>query len=505
MVGTQNNDNKRIAKNTIYLYFRMIVTLLITLYTSRTILAILGENDFGIYNIVGGVVILFSFLTNAMTSSTLRFFNYHLGLQAKGRIETVFNVALIAHFTILIFVFVLAETIGLWFFETQINIPIDRIVSARWVYQMAIIASLINIVMIPYRAALIATEKISFFATLSIVEVVLKLLIVIILPFFFCDSLILYSILLTLVTFFVFIVYWYISKREIYFSKFNFEYDFQLYKEMMLFSGYHLFGGLAMVGSKQGLNILLNIFYNVAINAAVGVANQVRSAVYGFVASFQTAFNPQIVKLYASNDYDKLYSLIYRTSKFSYYLLLILSLPVITYTEELLTLWLVDVPAYTIDFTQLVIISSFFEALTAPLGISIGATGKVKNYQLFVSLIMLCDIPVAYIALKYFNNPILVFVVDILICFIAYLFRLLYVRKYVGYSLKIYIKSVLIPCLSVTLLLMPFTFVFSMYGNQLTHIIFFSILICIVTLLVLYIVGLDKKEKAFALKIVKIY
>lgn len=491
------SDNSVIAKNTVFLYLRMIVILLITLYISRAILAILGHEDFGVYSVIGGVVILFSFLTNAMTSATQRYLNFHLGLPNNGRISTVFNIAFLAHLSILIIVFILSETIGLWFVETQINLPEARINAARWVYQMTVLASLINIIVIPYRASLIATERMDIFAILSVIEVLLKLVSVVLLPLFSLDNLILYSVLLAFASTVNFGLHWHVSRSKIPFSKYQFEWDKQLYKEMMFFSGYHLLGGLAVVGSKQGLNILINIFYNVTVNAAVGIANQVRSAVFSFVSSFQTAFNPQIVKLYASKEFENLYSLFYKSTKFSYYLILILSLPILVYCNEFLSIWLTNVPKYSVVFTQLVIVSSYIEALSAPLGIAIGATGKVKYYQIFVSVILLLDLPIAYIALTYFSDPSYVFVFDIIVCFLAYLFRLLYVKHHVGYSIANYSKKVFLPCLMVTILSVPLAYFIGKIGNNYFFVFFNSITMVCLTAGVISLVGLDNSEREF--------
>ena len=355
----ETTSNARIAKNTILLYIRMLVILVISLYTSRAILAILGADDFGIYNVVGGVVVLFSFLTNAMTNSTQRFLNYNLGLNDEKKIANVFNTSMLAHFTILGVVLILAETIGLWFVMTQLNIPAERYTASIWVYQASVVATLLNIIVIPYRASIIATERMGVFAYISILDVVLKLIIVLVLPYFSVDSLILYSILLSGISFLILILYRAVCIRKMSFTHFHFVWDKKQYMEQMSFSGWYLFGGVATVGAKQGTNILINLFFNVTVNAAVGIANQVRNAVYGFVTSFQTAFNPQIVKLYASGEHDNLLSLIYRSSKFSYYLLLILSLPIVIFCEDILSLWLVEVPDYAVVFTQLVVITSF--------------------------------------------------------------------------------------------------------------------------------------------------
>lgn len=495
----ESNSNAIIARNTIMLYIRMLVSLVISLYTSRVILQILGENDFGIYNVIGGVIVLFSFLTNAMTSSTQRFLNYSLGQNDPKKISIVFNTSIFAHLSILGIVLILGETVGLWFISTQLNIPLERYSAAMWVYQASIIATLINIMVIPYRASIIATERMGIFAYISILDVVLKLIIVLILPYFKMDSLILYSILIAVISLINLILYIYYCRKKIPFTSFNFIWDKSQYKEQISFSGWYLFGGVAMVGSKQGTNIIINIFYNVAVNAAVGIANQVRNAVFGFVSSFQTAFNPQIVKLYAVGDQDRLLNLIYRSSKFSYYLLFILSLPIVVFCEEILSLWLVNVPDYTIIFTQLVIITAFIEALSAPLWTAIGATGKIQKYQFWVSLIILFDIPLVYIIFKLGFSPVFAFVINLAISILAYLYRLFYIKRYVNYTISSYCKQVVLPCIYVSLLSIPIPILLRIVSSSSLFVLISVGLTVVITCLIIYSVGLNKTERAFIL------
>ena len=487
----------RIAKNTILLYARMLIILVITLYTSRVILDALGEDDFGIYNVIGGVVVLFSFLTSALTNATQRYLNYHLGLGEKGNVHKIFNIATLAHFTILLIIFVFAETIGLWFVETQLNLPNERFVAARWVYQMTVIATLLNIMVVPYRSSIIATERMSVFAYISIFEVILRLIVALVLTYVVIDRLIIYSILITIVSLLSYSAYRGICRYTLHFTRFKFEWDKSLFRELLMFSSWYLLGGAAQVGSKQGVNILLNIFFNVGVNAAVGIANQIRNAVFGFVTSFQTAFNPQIVKLYASGEYDKLIILIYRSTKLSYYLLFIISLPVIVFCDRILALWLVEVPEYTVVFSQLVIITSVFEALSTPLWTAIGATGKIKNYQIIVSLIICLDIPIVYFVLKIGYSPMMAFGINIVINFFAYIYRLLYIRKFVNYSILNYLSFVIIPCLYVTFIVSPLAVFVSKFTTSLFSSFFMICMIVFVTVMTIYILGINREERHF--------
>jgi len=282
-----------------------------------------------------------------------------------------------------------------------------------------------------------------------------------------------------------------------WFTHFHFVWDKKQYLEQMSFSGWYLFGGLATVGTKQGTNILINIFYNVAINAAVGIANQVRAAVYGFVTSFQTAFNPQIVKLYASEEHDKMLNLIFRSSKFSYYLLFILSLPVVVFCEDILSIWLINVPKYAVVFTQLVVITSFTEALSAPLWTAIGATGKIQKYQFLVSIIILLDIPFVYIAFLLGFSPTSAFIINLIISVIAYLYRLLYIKKYVSYRLVDYFKLVLLPIICVTFLSLPIPIFLQRNSTSLVFIFIAIGITLLQTCVFVYMIGLNKTERNF--------
>lgn len=296
------SNNKRIAKNTMMLYIRMLLSMIVSLYTSRVVLNILGVEDYGIYNVVGGVVVLFSFLNNAMASATQRFLNFELGRGDVLEVKRIFSISMTSYICIALLVLFLSETVGLWFFNTQLNIPSSRIDAASWVYQMSIFTFCFSILRIPYNASVIAYERMSFFAYISIIEVLMKLLIVYLLVLGSIDKLILYAILIFVVTVLVNAIYQFYCKHMFEICTYSFFWDKILFKKIIGFSGWSLFGSLANMSAQQGVNFLLNIFYGVTVNAAVGIANQVSSAIYAFISNFQTAFNPQLIKSYASGE-----------------------------------------------------------------------------------------------------------------------------------------------------------------------------------------------------------
>ena len=380
--------NKRIAKNTILLYMRMFITMGIALYTSRVVLHTLGVDDFGIYNLVGGIVVLFSFLNTAMTSATQRFLNVELGKNAGSNIGRVFSVCMSVHIGVAILVLLLGETIGLWFVNTQLNIPLERMDAANWVYQFSLFATSLQVLRVPYNACIIAHEEMTFYAYLGISEALLKLISVFILIYVVVDKLILYSILMAGSVLIITIAYKIYCKNNFKAISYSLFWDKKMFSEIVSFSGWSLFGSLANVTAQQGVNIVLNIFNGIVVNAAMGIANQISSVVYGFASNFQVAFNPQIVKLHASDDKEGFNNLVFRASKFSYYLLFIIALPLLISCEFVLEVWLGVVPEYTVIFTQLIIIALLVDSISAPLWMSAQAIGNIRNYQLIMSSII---------------------------------------------------------------------------------------------------------------------
>lgn len=496
-MSSTSENNKRIAKNTAMLYIRMLLIMAVTLYTSRVVLEVLGVEDFGIYNIVGGVVVLFSFINNAMATATQRFLNFELGRNDIKEVGRVFSMSMTAHISIALLVLLLAETIGLWFLLTQMNIPDGRMNAAVWCYQFSILTTCVQIIRVPYNACIIAYERMSFYAYISILEVILKLLIVFLLSIGGFDKLILYSILMFLVTVAVCYAYKIVCNRNFNISRYSFFWDKTLYKKLMSFSGWSLFGSAANVGAQQGLNILLNIFCGVTVNAAMGIANQVSHAVYSFVSNFQVAFNPQIVKSYASGDKAYFERLIFQASKFSFFLLFIISLPFLLKCDFVLSVWLKEVPEYAVPFTQLILIFLMIDAISAPLWISVQAMGNIRNYQILMGFLILLNLPLGYLVLYCGLKPESVLVIRVLINLIAYLLRLIFINGFISFHVFKYIKNVIAVILLVVILSVPIPlYVANLYqsfkGFVFTFV--FSVLSVVVSI---YFVGLTNGEKKY--------
>ena len=443
-----SSANKRIAKNTLVLYVRMLFTMGISLFTSRVILQTLGVEDYGISSVVGGVISMFTFINAAMVSSTQRYLNFELVRGDANQLRSVFSTSLQIHALIALAIIVLSETVGLWFLNEKLVIPEARMTAAMWVYQCSILSCAVSIMSTPYNAVIVAHEKMSAFAYISILDVSLKLLVVyllVVLPF---DKLIILSILTLLVQLFIRYIYTLYCHRHFPESYFQFRFNKTLFKEMFGFAGWSFWGNLAAILYTQGLNMMLNIFFGPIVNAARGIAVQVQSAVQQFVGGFQTALNPQITKNYASNNLPQMHSLMFRSARFSFLLLFFLSLPVLMETNFILTLWLKTVPDDAVIFTQIMICISLIYTTANPCIIANQATGKVKIYQMVVGGILLLILPISYVVLKLGAPAYSVFIVHFCIESLAQFSRMYMLRKLIHLPLWQYMKNIYIPIVS---------------------------------------------------------
>ena len=443
-----SSANKRIAKNTLVLYVRMLFTMGISLFTSRVILQTLGVEDYGISSVVGGVISMFTFINAAMVSSTQRYLNFELVRDDANQLRSVFSTSLQIHALIALAIIVLSETVGLWFLNEKLVIPEARMTAAMWVYQCSILSCAVSIMSTPYNAVIVAHEKMSAFAYISILDVSLKLLVVyllVILPF---DKLIILAILNLMVQLFIRYIYTLYCHRHFPESYFQFRFNKTLFKEMFGFAGWSFWGNLAAILYTQGLNMMLNIFFGPIVNAARGIAVQVQSAVQQFVGGFQTALNPQITKNYASNNLPQMHSLMFRSARFSFLLLFFLSLPVLMETNFILTLWLKTVPDDAVIFTQIMICISLIYTTANPCIIANQATGKVKIYQMVVGGILLMILPISYVVLKLGAPAYSVFIVHFCIESLAQFSRMYMLRKLIHLPLWQYMKNIYIPIVS---------------------------------------------------------
>lgn len=490
------SNTKRIAKNTIMLYFRMMLTMFVALYTSRVVLNILGVEDYGVFNVIGGVVTLFAFFNSAMSSATQRFFSFEIGRGDFENLRKVFNAIQIIQFTFALIIFVLAESIGLWFVKTYLVIPLDRMDAAIWVYHFSVFTFIISMLQVPFNAIIIAHEKMNVYAYLSIVEVLLKLIVVFMLTSINYDKLIFFAILnfcVVILISLVYIIYTRISFSE---SKFQIVKEKHLFKTLISYTGWSLYGNMAAVTKVQGVSILLNIFFGPIINTAIGIANQVQAAVSGFVYNFQIAVNPQIVKSYANGEKKYLNDLIISSSKFSFYLLYILSIPIIIEVDQILKLWLKFVPDYSAIFTILVLINILIDFVGGSLIAAVQATGNIKLYQKIIGTLLISIIPISYIFLKLGYSPEITLHISIFISILVFITRVYMVWKLIKFPVftfikEIVLKNILIVLLSVSITLIIKNILIENY-IRLFIITSFSILWNIT---LIYFIGLTPDEK----------
>lgn len=491
-------NNKRIAKNTLLLYFRTLFIMLVTLYTSRVVLNTLGVTDYGIYNVVGGVVAMFGFINGSMSSATQRYITFALGKGDQSNLQKVFSTALQIHVLIAVLIVVLGETVGLWFMYTQMQIPTDRMDAAFWVLQCSIASTVIMIISVPYNADIVAHEKMSAFAYISILEAVLKLAVVYMLVVFSSDKLILYAFLILAVQLLIRLCYSRYCNRHFEESKYRHVWDKSLFKEMTGFAGWSMFGNLSSVLFSQGLNMLLNVFFGPVVNAARAVAVQVQSAIQQFVTNFQMALNPQITKTYAKGEMGEMHKLMFRSARFSFYLLFLLSLPVLFETDFILTVWLKTVPDHTVVFLRIMICTSLLYTLSNPLMIANQSTGKVKRYQAVCGTILLMRLPISYICLRFGCPAYSVFIVHFAVESITQIVRMLLLRPLIGIRVQDYLKHIYLKVSVVVILsvILPFL----VYENMdATVLRFFTVCtVCVLSVgTIVYMVGLSSSEREF--------
>ena len=418
----------------------MMFIILVSLYTSRVILKTLGVEDYGIYNVVGGFVSMFGFLNTAMSATTQRYITYSLGTENTAQLNKVFSNCVMTHILIALIVLLFAESVGLWFLFNKMIIPESRMTAAFVVFQCSVVSTVVLILSVPYNADIIAHEKMSAFAYISIVEVTLKLLIVFLLKFSGIDKLIFYGILLLIVQCSIRLIYGSYCKRHFEETKFRIIWDFSLFKEMLSFAGWNLWGGLSNIMYTHGVNLLLNLFFGPTVNAARGIAIQVQNAISQFANSFQMAINPQITKSYAQRDYAYMHKLVFRSSKFTFILLFILSLPIFTETEAILKLWLGVVPNWTVVFLRLMLCIVIVDSVANPFMVSVAATGNVKLYQSIIGGTMLLIVPTSYIFLKLGCAPNIVFITHLFFAVLTFILRLFIVKRLIHFSIIEYCK-----------------------------------------------------------------
>lgn len=499
----QTYSNRRIAKNTMLLYFRMTITIAIGLYTSRVLLKAFGVEDFGLYNVVGGVVSMLGFITASLGGATSRYITYYLGKGALDEVKRIFGNLQLIHLLLALMILVIGETVGLWFITTKLNIPPGSESIAFWVYQFSLISATLGVSTTPYNSVIIAHERLNVFAFLSIMEVTLKLFIVIYIQYFIvANKLIIYSFLFLCSYSFIRGLYIIYSYRHFAEVKVIPHFNKDLFTEIIGFSLWSMFGHLAIMGSKQGIDILLNLFFGTIVNAARAISIQIQSVIMQFCYNFQTALNPQLIKSYADGNLSHMHKLVIFSSKLSFFLLLALIMPICIEAEVILRMWLGEVPNHTVWFVRLMLVQSLFFSISNPLKISIQAKGNIKKTEIIEGAIIFSAFPISYLILKFFHfPPESVYVVLVFAELVAQIFRIKIILPQIKLRLKFYLKNVILPVIYVGIIASLFPLIIT--SINMCNIIIPSltvILSCILSVsLSAYFIGYNTDEK----KIVK--
>lgn len=456
----------------------------------------MGIDDYGIFNVVGGIVMMFAFLNSAMVASSQRFLSFELGRGDKDRLKKTFSISLTVHFLLAVAVLLLAETAGLWFLNDKLNIPTGRMVAANWVYQCSIISFLFTIVSVPYNACIVAHEHMKIYGYFGILDVMLKLCIVLIVSVIPADHLIAYAILLLIEAAMMRLIYSIYCTRHFEECHFTKTRDNGLLKDMFAFAGWSFLGNMGFSVRDQGLNIVINMFFNVAVNAAKGIATQIGNVINGFAYNFTMAVNPQITKRYASGEIDSMLGLVYNGCKYSLILISIVVIPLIICADTVLQLWLDNVAPYTVGFLRLILVVALIDSVVSPITTSLQATGRIKKFQIIVSVIMLSNIPLAWIWLKLDSNPYIVMYVCILTSITALMARLRLLHELVNFSYRQFLSKVYartLPCIAISLVLS--FLIYSCFPSNFIGLVCFSISSVGIFLILVCLIALSTKER----------
>lgn len=452
-------NNKRIAKNTLFLYFRTILIMLVTLYTSRVVLNTLGVEDYGVYSAVGGVVSMFAVISGAMSNAICRYITYGIGKGDKDKLKEVFCTSVNIQFIIAIIIFVLCEVVGLWFLNTKMNIPSDRVIAANWVLHCSLLTFVVNLISVPYNACIIAHEHMNAYVYISIFDAILKLSVAYLLIISPIDKLIAYSMLLFIAVLVVRLLYGFYCGKHFDECKYKPIYNKRLFKEMIGFAGWNFFGNSTSILNSQGINLLINVFFGVVANSARGIASQVDAAVNQFVVTFSTAVNPQITKSYAQGDSERVNYLICKGAKFSFFLLLLFALPLIFEVDTILQLWLKNVPDGASIFIRLALVGAMVTVLGNSGYTACIATGRIKKYSIIITLIGSLNFVLTWIVYKLGASVEMTYIIYIGVYVCVQVARLFLMKEMLQFPILMYVKEVIgrIILPVITSVLIPFT------------------------------------------------
>lgn len=498
------SENSRIAKNTFFMYIRMAFTVLVGLYTSRVVLNALGVDDYGLFNVIGGIIALFSILNSALVNTTSRFITVSLGRGDLQQTRQIFNMSFLLHLLVGLLIVGMGETVGLWYLHNKLVIPEGREFAAEWLYQFTIISTFLTTINVPYNATIIAHEKINIYAIIQIIDVILKLVIVLLLRFAPFDQLIFYASLVLLITVFDVAVNYFYCRIRFTEVRFMFYWNWKIFQDILKFIGWAFVGNFSHMFYTQGINLMLNAFCGPAVNAARGIAVQVENLVKQFANNVQTAVNPQILKSYAGNNMERMYYLIMTSSRICFYLLYVISLPILFEADFLLSLWLGIVPDHTVSFIRIILISVMLDAFINPMFTANLASGKLAIYHGTLAVLMYAFMFVTYFAIKTTKVPESVFLCYLIACIIGYIMRIFIMNRQVGLKPNVYLRCVLLPVFLVVAvsIIPPFLVHYLLYDGWIGFLLTSAVAVLSVTIAVYYL-GITNGEREFALNFVR--
>lgn len=496
------SSTKNIAKNSLFLYLRMFLNMGVSLFTAGIVLNTLGITDYGIYSIVGGFVSMFSFLNSSMSSATQRFLSFDLGKKDLIQLKKTFSTTVTIHFGIALLIVLALETLGLWYINNKLNVPAERMTAVNIVFQFSVLSSFLGIIQVPYNALITAHERFNVYAYIGFIEIGFKLLILYFLINLQNDKLILYAVLSFLSSFTIRMIYRIYCRRNFPESKYSFYFESGFFKEILSFTGWNTFGSVAAVARGQGNNLLLNLFFGPAVNAAYGVSMQFQGIINSFVSNFQVAVNPQIIKTYANQEFEKSIFLMKESSKLSYFLMLIMSVPMVYNIDYILILWIKKVPPYTSTFICIALVGVLLDTISGPLMTGARAYGKLKWYQIIISITVFLSLPLSYLALKFYENPNLVFIIISFLNFIALLFRIYFLERMIKLNVRDFFIDVILKislCTTLVLIVNYILFYYNGHADTITSLIYMAAFNVFSTLLIIIFFGITTREKLFIL------
>ena len=496
---TASSSNKRIAKNALALYFRMMLMTIVSLYTSRIIIQALGIEDYGVYNVVGGFVALFSLVSHSITSSISRFLTYELGRNDIKKLKTVFSTSIIVLILLSIIIVILTETVGLWYLYNKMVIPETRMIAAFWCFQLSIFTFVISLISSPYTASIISHERMDIYAYISIIDAVLKLVICFAVLYSNVDKLILYAFLLGLLSIVNQSIYYFYCKKHFHECSFRYSFERNLFKSMFSFAGWNFIGSSAAILRTQGGSLLLNYYGGPIVNAANGISNTVTSVVYNFVNSFTQAYNPQITKRYASKEFEPLIQLIIYGARFSYYMMLIVTIPIVLNAQFILSLWLGEdnVPDHSVSFIRWTVVFMLAEVIGRPLMTVKAATGNIKNYQIVVGGVLLLMLPLAYLGLALGAPVEIVIISNAFTACLAVFARMIMLKNdFPTWSFGLFFRKVIINVTLVsTVSFIPSYMIFKMFDYGWSNLLFTTIISLVFTIISVLYFGCNSNER----------